>query len=210
MKVLHRFVGLVLMIPFCLQSSGCYMSKGLVPPTQDFIQLAGAQQSLPASAQLSINLTHSFEDQVNEAGWAQDARIQEATEASLKIFKEAHLFRSVGYDETNPNLKIKLDIKEVEKGSSESAFLAGFTLFLWPVKTGLDIDVTAKVSDSQGNLLQEYHSKGDANVIMHLIFIIPFGWRFGVFRQVYEEVFKDIALQISQDREKYAVIFGTP
>ncbi len=179
-----------------IQFSGCYVTKGSVP-----VVSSKPIEKIPATVSLSIDLSHSFDDDRSSGGINQ-ARINAVKDISKKVFTNSGLFDSIDYNLWKSDLYIDLKVNEIEKGSSERAMITGFTLLLVPAKTGATFDVTATLKDKQGNVLGNYRSKGDFNAILHLIFILPIGWRFNIPNQVYEAIFKDIVDQISADRPK--------
>ena len=179
-----------------VQFSGCYVTKGFVPivPQKPF-------EMIPASASLSIDISHSFDGE-RATGAQNQTRVDDVKKISKEVFQKSGLFKVVDYNLFKPDLFIDFKVSEQEKGSSGNAMLSGFTLMLIPAKTGASFEVEAILKNKQGHVIGSYRSKGDFNVIIHLIFIFPIGWRFDIPNQIYEAIFRDISHQIANDRLK--------
>ena len=191
-----RLASDILTVLLAIQLSGCYVTKGLVPdvPHSSF-------ETIPASVSLSIDLSHSFDGE-RVTGAQNQARVDEVKKISKQVFEKSGLFQSVDYNLFKPDLFIDFKVEEVEKGSSTNAVLSGFTLLLIPVKTGATFEVEAILKDKQGNMVGSYRSQGDFDAIIHLIFILPIGWRFNIPNELYKAIFEDIIAQLAADRPK--------
>lgn len=195
-KQVKNILAQFMLIVLAVQLSGCYITKGTVP-----VVPTGTVEIIPATVSLSIDLSHSF-DEERTTGAHNQARTDEVKKISKRVFDEARLFESADYDVFKPDFFLDFKVNEVEKGSAESAMIGGFTLLLVPVKTGADFEVEATLKDKKGKVVGTYTSKGDVDVIIHLIFILPIGWRFNIPTQVYEAIFKDLIAQMAGDRAK--------
>lgn len=199
---LKSFLSHIILTALLIQITGCYVTKGVVP-----VVSSKQIEKIQAAMSLSIDLSHSF-DQERSSGGQNQVRIDSVKEISKKVFNESGLFNSVDYNLWKSDLFLDFKVKETEKGSAESAAISGFTLLLVPVKSGTNFEVEAILKDKQGNVIGTYQSKGDFNIIFHLIFILPIGWRFNIPNQVYEAIFKDIVSQVSADRAKILMVLG--
>lgn len=182
--------------------SGCMITKGYLPdaPVTVF-------EPIPAVVNMSINLTHTFDGKHTD-GSHNKSRVETMQKISQDIMTEANVFKSMGYDILAPDLFLTFEITEKEKGSSANATISGLTLLLVPAKSGMVFEVKAHLKDNQGNTVGIYESKGDFNVILHLLFIIPIGWRFGVLDEVFKSVFRDIAAKLNADRTRIIESLG--
>lgn len=199
---IQRVLSLFLVLCLTITLSGCYVSRGFAPPGAQ--SYPGQFETLPATANLKLKLSHSWEGGPLEEGWALDKRISDTKKLSQEVFQSSKFFQKVEYGLANPDFEIELNVEELEKGSPSAATLSGITLTLIPVKTGAFFSVKATAKDRDGRVIGEYSSKGDFNATIQLLFlIVPFGWRFGIPNDVYRSIFKDILVQMNQDRSKF-------
>lgn len=194
-----KLPALLTIVFFSVSSSGCFVSKGMVPDVAEELTKEGAFDSLVNSVDLDVELRHyGLGKEANAKNT--ERRAKEFRKVSASVIEKSGMFANSGYDVNNADLKIRFEVNETEKGSETSAVLTGVTFLLVPAKTGAFFNVVAKIYNNSGQQIAEYQSEGDFNVILQLLFIIPIGWRFSIPNKVYESIVQDILVKMDADR----------
>jgi hypothetical protein len=120
---------------------------------------------------------------------------------ALEAFKETGYFSEVGPTVDNPDVKIKVRIKDEGKANLGMAMVTGFTLFLIP-SSATDLYVMdAEVTNLKTGQTRSYHLEDSMNYYQQifLIFIMPFNWPASVVEDVLENMFTHLAVKIHED-----------
>ncbi len=173
--------------------SGCMTFRG--DDFKDFSQIYPERVSQIQKNDLRIqyimNAGHYANGTLASSSQNTKIRYSRALEKELAV---QQIFGEFGSAVSNPDWSIKIEIREEEHFNEILTLLSGFTLCIIPTQTSVDMIATATVFDKDGNQLKILSAKQDVNIIIQILFLLP--WRGGLIEQAQENLFKDIILQL--------------
>ena len=162
-------------------------------------------ETLPEAPEVSskANLTINWETYMNGVRHSENEQVAAGVgmKHALAAFKESGYFSEVGSAVDNPDLQIRVKMQDQGEGSMGRAFLTGLTLYLIP-SSGTDHYVMdAEVTHVKSGETKKYHLEEslEFHQQLFLIFIMPFNTPGSVAEEIFENMFKHLAMKIQED-----------
>ena len=186
-----------------LTLSGCIIYQGDRQPN---LVAGGFNPATSGAPRIEVVLHHVHTmDGSDAGGMATDLTYKEMKESFERVRGQTPFLANAAIGTAKPEYVLDLDTEVAEHGKT-SAIVSGLSLMLIPGFTSSDVVVRASLKDPDGQTLGHYEAKGQIKMVVELLLLpaLPVTAFMSPGKEVYDDTYKDVLLQVGPDLEKHA------
>lgn len=186
-----------------LTLSGCIIYQGDRQPN---LVVGGYSPATASAPRIEVVLHHVHTmDGSDAGGTSTDLTYKEMKESFERVRGETPFLANAAIGTAKPEYVLDLDTEVAEHGKT-SAIVTGATLMIIPGFFSSDVIVRASLKDADGESLGHYEAKGQLKMVVEILLLpaLPIALFAAPGKELYDDTFKDVLLQLGPDLDKHA------
>ena len=150
-------------------------------------------------AKLNVDMTYYFNGNLRTE--FNENATKTSKKVALETFQKSGFFSSVDTEMADPDLDIKINFQNHERGSSLLAFISGFTFMVIPASATNSFVMDAEVTHLKTGEIRKYHLEDSMGTYIQilLIFIMPFNWPGSVGEDILANMYHHMMVKMQED-----------